>query len=196
MARIDLPEGVKALEWTFESPDGVVTLREENGIALCRAIRADAKGGVWKAWLLGTDGTRALLGTLIPEGGALRLRRAVPLEQLQRQGVWPPIGTELLPAETPRSSPVPEGWQYTDCPARLMGEADLRHGLRCVERVLFRREGDEFFLAFPFDNKAPFPLPSLCCLCAVARLGECPYLLFRFSHRGCPLPLERTPFLS
>lgn len=172
------------MEWSFDSPNGVVTLRQEGDLALCRAIRTDLRGSIWKAWLLGGSG-RVLLGTLIPEGGALRLRRVVPVAQLQRQGVWPPAGAELCQTDTafPES---PDGWQCIDCPARLMKEPLLRNALRNTERALLRQDGEGFTLGFPFDEKSPFPLSPLFCLCRVEQMNGKACLLFSFNRQGCP----------
>ena len=83
------------MEWSFEGRGGAVTVRQEGDRAVCQAIRAADGGGLYKAWLLG-GGERVLRGTLIPEGGALRLRRVMEVEALKRQGVWPPEGGEVV----------------------------------------------------------------------------------------------------
>lgn len=75
------------MEWSFDSPGGAVTVRREGDQAICQAIRASDGSGFYKAWLHGA-GKRFLLGTLIPEGGALRLRRALPVAQLERRGLF------------------------------------------------------------------------------------------------------------
>ena len=72
------------MEWSFDDPNGAVTVCQEGERAICRAICPDDRGGLWKAWLLG-EGGKALLGTLIPEGGAMRLRRSIDVAQLERQ---------------------------------------------------------------------------------------------------------------
>ncbi len=177
------------MEWSFDGPNGVVTVRQEGDQALCRAIRPDQRNGLWKAWLLGMNG-RILLGTLIPEGGALRLRRTVTVEQLERQGVWPPTGAELVQLNAPPPDPPPIGWCWTDCPSRLMGEPGLHLSLQQTQRALLRREETGFQLGLPFGPKLPFPIPSLFCLSRIEYLDGTPYALFRFSRRGCPLLFE------
>ncbi len=177
------------MEWSFDGPNGVITVRREGDQALCRAIHPDSRGGLWKAWLLGTN-ARFLLGTLIPEGGALRLRRTVTVEQLERQGVWPPTGAELVEHSAPLPDAPPPGWRWADCPGRLMGEPGVRLALQDTHRALLRREEEGFLLALPFGPGLPFPIPSLFCLCRVERLEGKNHAVFRFSRRGCPILFE------
>ena len=97
------------MDWSFEGPNGAVTVRREGEKAVCQAIRAADSGGLYKAWLRGAGG-RILLGTLIPDGGALRLRRVMDIPALERQGAWPPEGAEILMAyaftkEAPSTAP-------------------------------------------------------------------------------------------
>jgi len=171
------------VEWSFDSAGGTVTVRQEGEQAVCRAIRAGG-GGLYKAWLLGERG-RALLGTLIPQGGGLCLRRVIPLRQLERQGAWPPVGAEVAAARA-STGEAPPGWCWTDCPGRLLGEKALSAALAHRERGLLRREGEGFWLAFPYEGGKPFPLPALFCLSRVERLGDRWYVVFRFSRRGRP----------
>lgn len=183
------------MEWSFDGPNGVVTVCREGEQALCRAVRPDGKGGLWKAWLLGERG-KVLLGTLIPEGGILRLRRTIPVEQLERQGAWPPTGAELVLAGSAAPQSHPPGWQWTDCPSQLMGEPSLRKAMRCVERALLRRDEEGFLLALPFSPGEVFPAPTLFCLGRIEELGGRRYVLFRFSRRGCPQLLHNFEALG
>ena len=64
---------------------GWLTVREENGRARIEAELPDDRRGLYKGWLLGAHG-RALAGTFVPEGGALKLRRTLSLDELRRQG--------------------------------------------------------------------------------------------------------------
>lgn len=173
------------MEWSFDSPGGAVTVRREGDQAICQAIRASGGSGFYKAWLHG-EGKRFLLGTLIPEGGALRLRRALPVAQLERRGVWPPVGAEILPAEPAGENRPPAGWNWVDCPGRLMRDPVAAAAGRRLTRALLRRGEEGFELAFPLDPAAPFPLEPLFCLCRLERIERAWYLLFSFSARGCP----------
>lgn len=173
------------MEWSFDSPAGAVAVRREGDQAICQAIRASDGGGLYKAWLYGEE-KRVLLGTLIPEGGALRLRRALPIAQLERRGVWPPVGAEILPAEPPGEVRPPAGWSWVDCPARLIRDPLAARAGRKLLRALLRRGKEGFELALPFDPAVPFPLEPLFCLSRLERLDRVWYILFSFSSRGCP----------
>lgn len=173
------------MEWSFDSPGGAVTVRREGNQAICQAIRASEGSGFYKAWLYGEE-KRFLLGTLIPEGGALRLRRAVPVVQLERRGVWPPAGAEILPAVPAGENRPPAGWSWVDCPGRLLRDPPAEAAGQKLVRALLRREEEGFELAFPFNPTVPFPLEPLFCLGRLERLDRVWHVLFSFSARGCP----------
>ncbi|MEA4955975.1 MAG: hypothetical protein VB096_10785 [Pseudoflavonifractor sp.] len=173
------------MEWSFDSPGGAVTVRREGDQAICQAIRASDGGGLYKAWLHGEE-KRVLLGTLIPEGGALRLRRALPIAQLERRGVWPPVGAEILPTEPAGEIRPPVGWSWVDCPGRLMRDPAAAVAGRKLTRALLRRYENGFELAFPFNPAESFPLAPLFCLGRLERLDRVWHILFSFSSRGCP----------
>ncbi len=174
------------MEWSFDSPNGVVTVRQEGNRAVCQAIRTADSSGLYKAWLQGT-GERVLLGTLIPEGGALRLRRVIEVTALERQGAWPPMGAEVALAYSfaAEASPPPD-WCWTDCPQRLLDDPMLSGCLRRIKRALLKRDMEGFFLAFPWSCHEPFPIPPLFCLAWQEFLPGGQYVVFRFSRQGCP----------
>lgn len=174
------------MEWSFEDAQGAVTVRQEGERAVCQAIRSKG-GGLYKAWLRGAGEARFLLGTLIPEGGALRLRRVVEVATLRREGVWPPVGAEtaLSYAFTPETPP-PSGWCVTDCPGRLLEDRALAETLRNAHRGLVRRDLEGFFLALPWSQRRPFPIPALFCLARVEELAGKQWAVFRFSRQGRP----------
>lgn len=175
------------MEWSFETRRGAVTVRQEGERAVCQAIsRPDRGDGLCKAWLLG-DGGQALLGTLIPEGGALQLRRIVPISQLRRQGAWPPRGAELSAVPPNQSGgPLPEGWQRQENPGKLMGERGLSEAARQAGPCLCRRAGEAVFLAYPYSPQRPFPIPALFCLSRLWQLAGDWYVIFRLSRWGRP----------
>ena len=168
-----------------------MTVRQEGNKAVCQAIRTMEGKGLYKAWLLGAGG-RALLGTLIPEGGALRLRRVLEIGDLERQGAWPPEGAEVVLAYpfASEAEPPPE-WCWTDCPRRLMADPVLSRCLTGVKRALLHRDVEGFFLAFPWSHHEPFPIPPLFCLSQIKTLGERWYVVFRFSRKGQPELLHK-----
>lgn len=181
-----------AMDWTFETGFGAVTVKQEGEQILCQAIGPLEGSGLYKAWLCGPSG-KALLGTLIPEGGALRLRRTLSLSQLKAQGAWPPTGAQVAQSSYFIQPLAPHGWQWTDCPSRLLGEQALSRSLQGVSRALLRRTGERFYLAFPRRAEEPFPIPALFCLASVEQLGEGPHYVFCFSRRGRPEVMYDLP---
>lgn len=174
------------MEWSFEGPGGVVTVRQEGDRAVCQAMRPHDDKGLYKAWLRGA-GEKILLGTLIPEGGALRLRRIMEVEALERQGAWPPMGGEIVMAYSFSSeSAPPPPWCWTDCPRRLLEDPTLSRCLQGVRRALLNRDIEGFFLAFPWSCHEPFPIPPLFCLSQLRLLSGKRYVVFRFSRQGNP----------
>lgn len=174
------------MEWSFEGPNGAVTVRQEGDRAVCQAIRPADNGGLYKAWLHGA-GERVLLGTLVPEGGALRLRRVMEVSALDRQGAWPPTGAEVVLAYSFASEPPPPPkWCWTDCPRRLLEDPVLSRCLQGTKRALLNRDIEGFFLAFPWSSHEPFPIPPLFCLAQLRPLSGKQYIVFRFSRQGRP----------
>lgn len=189
------------MEWCFETCGGAVRVRQEGDRASCQALRAMTGEGLYKAWLLGQGGRRFLLGTLIPEGGALKLRRSVTLTQLREKGVWPPTGAEiamayrLTPAEGDRETrqgkcpyrqELPQGFCWENCPGRLTEDRVLRRALERLGCVALREEGEGHCLAVPFEPDKPFPLPPIFCLAQVRELEGRPCLLFFLDREGRP----------
>lgn len=178
------------MEWSFEDRLGSLTVRQEGERAIFQAIARPGDEGFCKAWLRGERG-RVLLGTLIPEGGALRLRRTMPVSQLRAQGAWPPVGAEVVRMGTPSREGTPRGWQWIDCPGRLLKDPLLERTLHRVSRCLLRREEEGFCLAFPKESDGHFPIPPLFCLSGPRKLAGRWYDVFWFSEEGSPqLPHE------
>lgn len=174
------------MEWSFDGPGGAVTVRQEGGKAVCQAMRIADNSGLYKAWLHGAGG-KALLGTLIPEGGALRLHREVEVAVLERQGVWPPTGAEVTLAYSfTTEAPLPPDWCWTDCPRRLLKEPVLSECLHGVKKALLKRDMEGFFLAFPWSRHEPFPIPPLFCLARLEVMAGKVYVVLRFSRQGRP----------
>lgn len=96
---------------------GWLTAVPEGPRVQCRAELSGVSRGLYKVHLTGRGGS-FLLGTLIPEGGSLRLHRTVSLDQLKRQGVWPPEGAFAELAFAPeRSGPPQDGCRRGPPPA-------------------------------------------------------------------------------
>ena len=103
---------------------GWLTIEESGGRARCAAELPEDGKGLYKGYLCGTGG-RALLGTFLPEDGRLKLRRTLSLDELRRQGAWPPTGARAelaFSAGSPGGPHSPEGWHWEEAPARRMGE--------------------------------------------------------------------------
>ena len=174
------------MEWSFDGPNGVVTVRQEGDKAVCQAIQTADNGGLYKAWLQGAGG-RTLLGTLIPEGGALRLHRVMEIGDLKRRGTWPPTGAEVaLAYQFTPETPPPADWYWTDCPQRLLEDPEFSLCLSKVKRALLKRDMERFFLAFPWSQHEPFPIPPLFCLSHIQRMAGRQYVVVCFSRQGRP----------
>jgi len=184
------------MEWCFETSGGAVTVRQEGDRAVCQAIRSVPGDGLYKGWLRGQGNHRCLLGTLIPEGGALRLRRNIPVARLREQGVWPPAGAEIAMSfpfaeaaakPRPKQPPPPAGFQWEEKPWNYLSDPLLIACLQRGGRCLIQKGAQGFLLALPFDPGAPFPLPPLFCLSRMEKLDGQNYFLFSFSPEGKPL---------
>lgn len=102
------------MEWRYALEGGGSLTVEEAGLrAVLTAERPEDGRGLYKAYLRGPSG-RALLGTLAPEGGRLRVRRTLTLDDLKRQGAWPPVGGEAELAFSFGRDRAPAGWRWTD----------------------------------------------------------------------------------
>ena len=170
---------------------GSLPVRADGLRAAVEAERPADGRGLYKAYLRGPSG-RALLGTLAPEGGRLRIRRTLTLDALERQGAWPPAGGEVELAFSFGGEGTPAGWRRVD-PGRLsFGEKALRAMAVRAGSALCREEGEGFTLAWPFSCARPFPLPALFCLARAAELEGERHVLFRFGRDGWPRPPEGT----
>lgn len=148
--------------------------------------QADGQG-LYKVWLLGKQGRGLLLGTLIPEGNVLRLRRTLSRGELERAGCWPPEGAEAR-LTFPFSNG--EGWYCEYHPERFVRDSFLRGQLKGA--MLCCRGEDGVRLAMPFCSSAPMVLPSLFCLARLERLDGKIHLVWQFDREGRPRVPHRT----
>ena len=172
---------------------GTLRLREEGPRAVLEAELPDDGRGLYKAYLTGM-GPRLLLGTLMPEGGALRLRRTLTVDELRRKGVWPPEGAqvELAYQVGGEEQGPPRGWAREPHPERRMEDDLLERCARGLEGALARREAAGFSLALPYAPGSPFPLAPAFCLAGIERLGRELYAVFAFDGRGWPIPWNKA----
>ena len=166
---------------------GWLTVEESGGRARCAAELPEDGKGLYKGYLCGTGG-RALLGTFLPEDGRLKLRRTLSLDELRRQGAWPPTGARAelaFSAGSPGGPHPPEDWHWEEAPARRMGEPLLARAAG-GGRALYRPEPEGFSLAFPYAETRAFPLTPLFCFARVERMNGEFYAVFPFWPGGCP----------
>lgn len=164
---------------------GSLSVREEGVRAVAAAERPDDGRGLYKAYLLGPGG-RALLGTMAPEGGLLRVRRTLSLDELRRRGAWPPRGGAAELSFSFAEPDTPPGWQRTDPAALPFREAELLRAAVRLGEVLCRRRPEGFALAYPFSTGEPFPFTELFCFAEPMALGGRRYVQFLFTPEGMP----------
>lgn len=147
------------------------SITEQGARVQAEVWRADTGDGLYKAYLVGSGG-QFLLGTLMPEGGQLHLKRSLSLDSLKRQGAWPVqrVREELV-------------CSFREPPQGILWEDDvLRRSARKLPPHLMQKNENGFTLSFPFDPCAPFPLTPAFCFARV----ENARLLFSFCENGSP----------
>lgn len=162
-----------------------MTVREEGTQVYVEAERTDDRQGLYKVWLCGAGG-RCLLGTLVPEGKRLYLRRQISRSNLERAGCWPVIGGECVMAFSFQQGKPSGQWQPTGELSHLIKEQTLRQAAQGM-RLLHKKQEDGFCLAGRFDPRTPFPIPPLFCLAWVGELCGQPYAFFSFDREGVPV---------
>ena len=166
---------------------GVLTLRLDGPRVHMEAERPEDGQGLYKVWLHGDQGGKLLLGTLVPEGKQLRLRRVLTVSTLERAGCWPQFRPAAVLAFSFQEQEG-NGWYCERQPGRLVSDPVLRE--RLSGSMLCRRGGDGFSLAAPFRTDSPVLLAPLFCLARVERWNGRPHLVWSFSREGVP----RLPF--
>lgn len=166
---------------TFEmTGGGRMRMWEDAGRAVFHCERPMSRDGLYKVWLQG-DGGEALLGTLVPEGDRLALRRAVWPGELQRFGCWPVRGAECRMT-------YPFGgrdeWRWEECPQNLVDAETARFGE--WQRMLYYKEKNGFSLASPLQKDCPLPLAHLFCMAQPRQLRGQQWLVWTFDREGKP----------
>lgn len=174
---------------SLEGEGGRLTVRREGLRAVLEAERQDDGRGLYKVWLPGRGGG-ILLGTLMPEGGRLHLRRSLPVGELERLGLWPVERAEsrlVFSFGREGQRTPPPGWSWERDPARLLGDPLLRAAAGKLRCVISRREEGGFALAAPWRSDREFPLSLLFCFAHGAELAGERWAVFHFNCRGCPV---------
>ena len=162
---------------------GVLTLRQEGPRVHIEAERPSDGRGLYKVWLHGDQGGRLLQGTLVPENGALRLRRTLSVGALERAGCWPRLRAEGVLAFA-FNAPPGGRWYCEQHPERLVSDPVLQARLRGA--MLCRRGEDGFSLSAPFRTDRPLRLPALFCFARVERREGQLHLVWEFDLEGNP----------
>ena len=184
-------QGGSKMEQTFPVEQGWLTCRQ-TGERVELAMELPNPGrGLYRGYALGAGG-RVDLGTLLPEGGRLRLRRTVSVDHLRRQGCWPVTGgrVALTYAFSGRQeTKLPKGWQRHAHPEDLFPQDELlaRAAKAAGPCPFFRREAGDFCLAYPWLPQRPAPLVPAICLAQVKRLDGQVYFVFHFTQAGRPM---------
>ena len=164
---------------------GWLAVRQEGPRVHMEAERpADGKG-LYKVWLHGDQGGKFLLGTMAPEEGVLRLRRALSAATLERAGCWPRFWAEA-PLAFPFSPRSGASWYCEQHPERLLADPVLRDQI--PGPMLCLRDGEGFSLSAPFRTDRAFPMPALFCLARTERREGRLCLVWRFDREGRPVP--------
>lgn len=172
----------------YSLAEGRGSLRlEEDGLRVAATVRLpDDRRGLYKAWLTGGGGGELLLGTLMPEGGILVLRRQMSVDQLKRAGVWPPEGGRVQLVFPSGRESAPAGWRRVERGEALMEDCVLRRQARDCHGMLYRPEPWGNTVALPFVWGGPVPLEAAFCLFRPAELEGRSYLLLELDEGGRP----------
>lgn len=147
------------------------TVTEQGPRAVIEVWRENKEDGLYKAYAMGAWGN-CLLGTLMPEGQQLFLRRVLSIDSLRQQGAWPIKKVNCCLVHSFRNNTAAISWT----------DEVLRRSARTLPRHTVHRERDGFSLVTQFDSRAPFPLTPLFCLGRV----EGGHLIFSFRRDGTP----------
>lgn len=154
---------------------GRVTLRQEGGVTLVRAVMAGGEKGICRAVLVGERGER-LLGVMEPHGRELVVTRRLYTRDVLALG-------QILRGEVRTKDGA---WQRTDRPSQLLTDPLLRRELENCRLGWWRREGERLRLALPLERGRPFPLVSCFCLAHVGEVEGRRCAVFSFDGAGKP----------
>ena len=198
------------MEQRFPVEGGQLVCRPSGGqfgaVDVRLVIRPTVRG-LYRGYLLGPSG-RMELGTLMPEGETLALRRCLSLERLREKGCWPPTGGEAVLSyafgtgdANQANPPAPSGhskrpWRKTQQLGWLFPHDPLlaREAEQLGTGYLCRCPGGAFCLAFPWRGGGAFPLTPVFCFGQVRGLFGQAHTVFHFRADGHPaLPEPQAP---
>ena len=162
---------------------GRLTVHQEGPRAVLEAVRPDDRRGLYKVWLRGRGEQKLLLGTLVPQGGELKLKRTITLGEMERAGCWPEFRAESVLAFSFDKKEAGE-WYCEQHPERLFTDWLLRGQI--PGPMLCRREQRGFSLGAPFHTDRPLALPGLFCLAQPESHPSGVHLVWRFDEKGWP----------
>jgi hypothetical protein len=160
---------------------GTLTLTQEGTRLRVRAQRPEDGLGLYKVWVSGQGGAQFLLGTMIPEGGVLQLKRTLSLSELERAGCWP-----VWQAQAPLVFPFSafERWYHELHPEQFSADPVAKQQLK--QPMLCSRGQEATRVAAPFRTDEPVALSALFCLAQVETLEGRPHLVWAFDRNGQP----------
>lgn len=169
---------------------GTLVLRQEGPRVSLEARRRADNRGLYKVWLHGDEGGKLLLGTLVPEGDTLTLRRTLSVRELERAGCWPRFRVEA-PLAFSFSGGNGGKWYCEQHPERLLSDPVVRGQVRGP--MLCRRDREGFRLAAPFRTDRPVALDVLLCLARVERWDGRDHIVWKFDGEGRPEIIHKEP---
>ncbi len=144
----------------------------ENG-TLCGEIRCRNEGfrtvfsidvpfwesGVKKVWLIGADGGRLLLGTLMPENGRMRLTKTLSRSTLRSAGTDPPLSGEVNPGSF-------DG-EWRSLNTFFHPDTIIQESVSRLSNGFWKRQDGGMVVRFSWRLDMPVPVTALFCLSEV-----------------------------
>ena len=171
---------------------GYLELRQEGAQVHLSVWRGMDGAGLYKAWLRGS-GPDFLLGTLMPEGGCLKLQRTLSLDTLKRVGCWPISSGKTAMSfhfTDPANKSFSSRWHWEHRPSARFSDPLLAESAASWGSMLLRDVEQGFQLAALFDPKRPFPITMLFCLARVSQVDGQPHVVFTFHSDGTPRQIQ------
>lgn len=149
---------------------------EQGSQVIIEVWRENNDAGLFKAYIRGPAG-RFQLGTLLPESGKLYLRRAVSMDSLKRQGIWPI-----------RKIEEEKVYSFSELSENIEWEDEiLRRCALHLPQYTVNRKGEIISYTFRFEPHAAFPFVPAFCFARV----ENGRLIFSFYKDGTPYIFQR-----